>query len=205
MPAFAVPENTAFNDYPSLVAALNEWLDRDDLTGSAPTMIALAESRMRRLLDPYWNETTADIAAPEGTGVLPTDFGTPNRVIYSNRTLPQLGNAAGVSIPDNSEPYAYTLEANILRLWPSCSVTVTLLYQPTIAGISESSPYNALISKHPDLYFYGAMLFAEGYLANDERAARFKALWDEAIGEVKAYLTRQKFSGPLAPRVSFVP
>jgi hypothetical protein len=49
------------------------------------------------------------------------------------------------------------------------------------------------------------MLFAEGYVANDSRAALFKGLWDETLASVQNYFTRQKFGGPLVPRVAFVP
>jgi hypothetical protein len=104
-----------------------------------------------------------------------------------------------------TEPLAYTIEAGNLRLWPSGDFTVSILYQPTLPQLSEASPTNTLLDKHPDLYFFGALMFATGYLANDERAAMFKALWDEAIESAKQYFTRQRFGGPLVPRVAFVP
>jgi hypothetical protein len=49
------------------------------------------------------------------------------------------------------------------------------------------------------------MLYAEGYVANDQRAVRFGQLFQGALDSVKQYLTRQRYGGPLVPRVSFVP
>lgn len=206
MPAFDVPANLAFDTYEELISAISEWLDRTDLEGSAPQMIALAESRMRRELAPLFTETSASVAAVDGLGALPSDYGTLNRVMYGTRTLPAYGPSAAPNVPtEYSEPLGYTVEANQLRLWPEGDWTVTLLYQPTLPQLSTANNMNDMLSKHPDAYFHGAMMFAEGYVANDNRASMFKALWDECLAEMKAYLTRQKFAGPLVPRVAFVP
>ena len=52
MPVFDVPANYAFDTYDELAAAINDWLDRSDLTGTAQQMIALCEARLRRELVP---------------------------------------------------------------------------------------------------------------------------------------------------------
>ena len=205
MTAFSVPENLAFDNYSDLAAAIAEWMDRSDLTGSVQTMIALAESRMRRELAPLFAETSATVATVDGLAALPSDCGTLNRVIYGTRTLPNLSVTAATAVVTGSEPWAYTVEANQVRVWPSGDFTLSLLYQPTLPQLSESSPTNTLLSKHPDAYFFGAMVFAEGYVSNDNRAANFKALWDECLAEMKRYMTRQHFGGMLTPRVAFVP
>lgn len=205
MPAFSVPANLAFDDYTDLTAAIQDWMDRGDLTGSVQAMIALAEARMRRELAPLYSETTASVVVTDGLGALPSDFSTLTRVMYDTRVLPAYSPHIGAYVATSSEPLAYSIEANQIRLWPETDATVVLLYQPTLPALGEDTPTNDLLSLHPDAYFFGAMVFAEGYVANDQRAATFKALWDECLDEMKAYLVRQKFAGPLVPRVGFVP
>ena len=205
MPAFDVPANLAFENYTELVAAIESWMDRTDLSGSVQAMIALAEARMRRELTPLFMETSITIVTADGYGGLPTDFSTANRVEYDGDTLPAYSSVGGNTIPASSTPFGYSLEKNQLRVWPDGDWTVTLYYQPTIPYLSEGSPTNDLLSLHPDAYFYGAMLFAEGFVANDSRASVFKALWDECLAEMKVHLTRQRLGGPLVPRVAFVP
>jgi hypothetical protein len=206
MPAFSVPANLAFDSYGDLVIALNDWMDRSDLTGSAQAMIALAESRMRRELEPLFSETSVSLTTVDGIAALPTDHSTIVRVIYNGQTLPQYSAMGGTLVPTvYAQPYGYTLEANGLRLWPAGDFTVTVLYQPKLPALSEAAPTNELLSRHPDLYFFGAMMFANGYLANDERAANFAALWEGALDSAKSYFVRQKFAGPLVPRVAFLP
>ncbi|MGL5734742.1 MAG: phage adaptor protein, partial [Beijerinckiaceae bacterium] len=75
MPAFDVPANRAFDDYNGLVDAINDWLDRSDLEGVAQQMIALAESNMRRELQPFFLETSASVTTVDGIGAFPTDYG----------------------------------------------------------------------------------------------------------------------------------
>jgi hypothetical protein len=201
MPAFDVPSNLAFDDYGSLVDAINDWLDRNDLSGVAQQMVALAESRMRRKLLPFFLEKTSSVVTTAGLGVLPSDFGTLCRVIYETRTLPQYGSTAAPVFESGIEPWAYSLEGGGLRLWPSGDFTVTLLYQPTVPQLSEANPTSDLLDAHPDLYLFGSLMFAEGYLANDSRAATFKGLFDEAMEETRLYLVSQKWGGPLVPKV----
>lgn len=206
MPAFSVPANLAFDSYGDLKTAIEDWMNRSDLTGSVQAMIALAEARMRRELTPYFLEASSSVTSVDGLASLPADFGTPTRVMYGANTLPQyaVGSVSAVN-PSYSEPLAYSIEQGKIRLWPNGNFTVSLLYQPKLTELSDANPTNSLLDSHPDIYFFGAMMFAEGYVANDERAATFKALFDQGLEEVKAYCIRQKFSGPLVPRVAFVP
>lgn len=207
MPVFDVPANYAFDTYDELVAAINDWLDRSDLTGTAQQMIALCEARLRRELVPYFSQASASVVTDIlGYGALPADYGTANRVIYGTATLPNISGAGGLTVSTSyTQPYAYSIEAGSLKVWPGVAATVTLLYQPLLPQLSVGTPSNSLLSAHPDLYFFGALMFANGYVANDVRAGLFKQLWDEAISEAKVYLTRQQFSGEMTPRVANIP
>ena len=181
-------------------------MDRLDLSGSVDSMIELAEARMRRRLSPYMVEAQTNVTTSDGIGALPGDFGTMVRVRYSNRILDNVAGGAAMNIVQTlTEPYAYGIEGGSLKLWPESDFTVSILYNPRWTGLSSGTPTTALLTSHPDLYFYGTMLGAEGYLANDSRAANFKALFDEALAEAEGYLTRQKYNGPLVPKVAFVP
>jgi hypothetical protein len=192
MPAFSVPVNLAFDSYTDLVTAVQDWLDRSDLSGSVQAMIALAEARMRRELNPLLMETSVTAVASNGVAALPSDCDVIRFISYNGGELRVVSPQHGRQMPEGEEPRAATIEANGIYLWPANDVAVTVTYQPKLSSLSESNPTNWLLSEHPDLYFFGTMLFAEGYLANDERAGLFKGLWDEALAEVKAFLGRQR-------------
>lgn len=196
----------AFSNYSELVASINDWLDRSDLSGVADDMIVLAESRLRRELAPYFTETsTTSTSASTGAVTLPGDVGTINRVIYDGQAIPQIDKAVAADGATGTVPVAYTVEAGAVRLWPAGAYEVTILYNPIVPHLTATNPTNAVFLAHPDLYFYGAMLYANGYLSDDQRAASFAQLWDASLEEAKRYMTRQAFAGPLVPKVGFVP
>lgn len=192
MPAFSVPDNLAFDSYGELVTAIADWMNRSDLSGSVQAMIALAEARMRRELHPLLMETSTTVTAVNGVAAIPSDCDVIRFIAYSGGELQEVSMTHGRQFPDGDEPRAFTLESNGIALWPASDVSVTVTYQPKLTSLSEASPTNWLLSEHPDAYFFGAMLFAEGYVANDQRAATFKALWDEAIEGIKFFLQRQR-------------
>lgn len=204
MTIFSVPANLAFDSYGALISAIDDWMDRTDLTGVAPQMIALTEARLRRKLAPYYNETTAALTTTGGVVDLPTDCAKLVRIIYDHDTLPHYSslNVSDMDYDTSAvQPAAYTIEAGQIRLWPSCDVAISVLYQQTFPALSEDSPSNAILDLHPDVYLFGSLLFAEGYVANDSRASTFKGLFDEALDEVIAYLEGQRYTGPLSPRL----
>ena len=206
MPAFDVPSNLAFDNYSELVTVIADWMDRSDLSGVAQSMIALAEARMRRELTALLDEVSISLASDaDGLVILPSDFGTVSRVIYNSYALPQLARGAAPLTGTGTVAHAYTIERGKLRLWPAGVYTVTVLYTPLIPFLSTANPTNDLLAAHPDLYFFGSMMFAEGYVVNDSRAATFKALWDEALAETRLWLMKRKYAAPLVPRVAFVP
>lgn len=195
MTAFDVPANLAFDNYTELTTAIGEWLDRSDLTGSIPAMIALCEARLRRELQPFFSETTATVTVTAGAGTLPADCDIVRFVEYSDGQLEQVNPQHGRQFPESTAPRGFTLEGGQIRVWPICDATLTVTYQPKLPALTETTPTNDLLTQHPDAYFFGALLFAEGFVANDARASTFKALWDEAIFELKRFLSRQRRTG----------
>ena len=207
MTTFTVPANLAFDSYASLSSAIADWLDRSDLAGVVPQLIALAEAEFSTELEPLLSEVTVNLTADvNGVVVLPADYGTLSVVRYgTRRNLPQVTAARALDVPKGTVPYAYSLEADVLRIWPSCAVTVTLIYQPKLPQLSTSQPTNFLLDTYPHIYFYGAMMFAEGYLANDARAVGFENRFRAAIERVRQFLIKQRYAGPLVPRLAVYP
>ena len=203
MVAFNVQPDVAFDSFDGLVAGVNEWMDREDLTGNVPQFIALLEDDMIVRLSPLFNETTTSVMATDGQGALPSDLGRIVRVSYRTgqreRFLPQQTASMGFEVLDDTEPSAYSIESGELRLWPQVSATVTIVYQPDLQRLTSTTQTNDLLLKFPSLYFFGALMFANGFVADDQRAVNYKAMYEEAMDRVIRYFTRQKWAGPLVP------
>jgi hypothetical protein len=189
------------DSYDTLLLALSDWLDRNDLDGVAPQMVGLAEPRINRALNSVFIETSATVSVASGAGVLPSDVGRVVTVVYGTCKLPQCSPSEGVDLT-GSTPQKYSIEAGGIRLWPATTSDVTVLYQPILPALSLTNQTNVILDIHPDVYFYGAMMHAEGYLANDARAVRFEALFLETLEEARQWLVRQRFAGPLVPNIS---
>ena len=207
MVAFSVTANDAFENRAELIAVINDWMDREDLTGAAPQMIALAEDEIRLAVEPFFLEvSTSLISDASGRANLPADMKRLSRVLYDNEPVYQRGATAIARMNDDTtRPSAYTLEQGAIRLWPAAAHTVQVLYQPKLARLTEANPTNNLLNDFPSLYFYGAMVFAAGYVADDDRAVRFRALFDNIKAQVSDYYKMQRQGGPMVARVAFVP
>lgn len=194
--AFDVPANLAFDTYSELIAAINDWLDRTDLTGAAPTMVALCEARLRRELQGLDMEGTASITVTDGVGALPTDCDFIRVLSYNGLPVDEVSPEIGRQYDAGSTPMGYSLEAGQVRIWPAWSGTVDVVYQARLTPLSDGNASNPILAEHPDLYFFGSLMFAEGYLANDSRVALFKTLWDEAIASLQRFYRRQRRDRP---------
>ena len=86
-------------NYTALVAAIGDWLDRDDLAARAPTFIQLAEARLNRLLDDPEMEVLATTTAEDDLTTLPEDFGGMVSVSTGNGTLNAVGPAEFALLP----------------------------------------------------------------------------------------------------------
>lgn len=194
--AFNVPETLAFDTYQQLIEALNDWLDRSDLSGSAPAMIALCEARLRRELAPLVFETTQGVTVTDGVGAFTTGFDKIRAVFANGEPLDEVAPDIGRQFAAGEYPQGYSLEANQIRIWPAWTGAINVLYQGRLPALSEANPSNDVLLQHPDVYFFGSMMFAEGYLANDDRAALFRALWVEAIEGLKQFYKDQRRNRP---------
>ena len=207
MTAFQIDANLAFDDYDALIAAINDWMDREDLTGVAPQMIALCEDEIRISIEPLFLGTSTGLTSDEtGVAALPADAKQVKRVLYDNCTVPQRGpTAIDRMTTDTTRPHAYTIEQGAIRLWPAAAHTVQVLYQPLLQRLTNANPTNNLLDIFPSLYFYGSMVFASGYVADDARAVQHRALFDMMLGKVADYYRKQHQSGQPVARVAFVP
>ena len=207
MTAFSITANLAFDSKQELIDAINDWMDREDLSGAAPQMIALCEDEIRIAIEELLLETSATLQSDNnGLASLPADAKTVKRVIHNGCTIPQRGiNAIDRMPEDKTQPLAYTLEQSSIRLWPLGEYTVDILYQPLLSRLTEANPSNSLLDLFPSLYFYGSLTFASGYVADDMRAAQFRSLFDLMLEKVRSYFINQRNAGQLAARVDFVP
>jgi hypothetical protein len=103
--------------------------------------------------------------------------------------------------PISGIPRYYSVREGKVYYYPG-SANVTLVYRRRIPALTSTSPTNWLLDLAPDAYLYGALVQASAFLVEDQRAAAWKGMFDEAIVELRGDAARRKWgAGALAPRI----
>lgn len=203
----------ALSTYAELLASIEDWLNRTDLTSRIPDFIRLFEVRMNRKLRDPGMETTSVEDTVSGTGeyALPTDS-RGMRELYLDRSpkivLEQLSPAElrmryAYDATGMPRHYAIIGEDLVLGPEPDGVYTMTLTYFRQIVALTPTNTSNWLLTNNPDLYLWGSLTMAEAFLKDDNRIGLWKSAWDEAFDELtKDALKRRYGAAPLQARPS---
>ncbi len=187
------------NTYSTLQEAIANWLDRGDLADAVPNFITLAEAYFNRVFRVREQESVSSSVMDSGTIDLPDnwlEFRTiylaedptrPLETVSEDTSILQDGRGSGV-------PYGYTIKGTKVYFhpMPDSDYDVGYTYYQSIPALSDTLTTNWLLTAHPDIYLYGALVAAEPFLKNDERILVWKSLRDEAISEITDL---EKYSG----------
>lgn len=194
----------AITTYAELQTAVGNWLARSDLTSRIPEFIALCEAKLNRELravDQETKNTSFSINAeyvnvPSGflqARLMQTSFGGV-RYALRQMSLEQQTN----NYNDTGPPIFFTVVGSQFRFSPipDATYTATLIYYASITGLATTSP-NWVLTSHPDIYLYGSLLEAEGFLQDDPRLVVWKTGYDNAIAALKKAHQHNRWGGPL--------
>lgn len=200
-------------DYPGLIAAVGDFLNRADLYSQVPTFIALAEAKISRQLRvrAMMVNATATISAEFQS--VPTDFAGPiSMKLSTGETLDCIApdamsavKAPGGQDHQSGKPVRYCVVGASFQFSPvpSVSYTVYLVYYGAVPALSSINTTNWLLTQFPDAYLYGALEQAAPY-ANDRRAGTWAALFESAMAEIVHADFLETFGARLEPRASLV-
>lgn len=192
-----------------LRASIADWMGDSNLTSYIPEFIAMAEARFnRRLRVPDMEKRATALTSGEYLA-LPTDFlelrsifieGSPDRPL----TMMESGELRRLyGISSIAKPKAYALSAGQLQFGPvpDASYTLEIVYYGSLPPLATNSA-NWLLTNHPDVYLYGALLAAEARGWNDARLPLWKAAMDEAIAEINtAGNAKRTGAAPVQPSI----
>lgn len=179
-------------DYASLQTSLTAMLTHTLFNANYPLMIQLFESEANRRLRVRQQETSTTLTTVNGDTTLPSDYLGHRRVTWlGSQSIdleyvePSFLLAAFPTSP-TGVPKIFTIEGSTLRVRPvdDTASVIGLNYFAKVPSLSDSATTNWLLLAHPDLYFFGAMIEAELFGLNDERAPLWKARRDEIFDEI---------------------
>jgi hypothetical protein len=191
----------AITNYSELQAAIGNWLDHTLFTARVPDFIALFEATANRRLRVRQQEATAVLTPSAGAAALPADYLAWRRLTWTGLTRVELEyvhpsylQAAYPASPADV-PRVFTIEGATLKIRPVDNAALELDYFQRIAALSDAAPANWLLSAHPDLYLFGALVEAEMFGVNDERAPLWKGRRDEIFDEIEKLSNKTRGAG----------
>jgi hypothetical protein len=191
-------------NYPTLVAAVEEYLARPDLQSYARIFIQQAEGRFNtdlKVVDMH--KSTGPIPSENAKIDLPADFidwvavewdpaaGKTQRPLMLRYVEPDSPEFRNRHRP-NGPPQFYTLLAGKLRFMPNAPGFVDLTYYARIPSLSATQPTNWLIQKAPEVYLYGTLMEAALFQKDEERSAQWLGLVKERLGAIFGQADTQK-------------
>lgn len=195
----------AITNYSELKSAIADWLDRTDLTDSIPDFITLAETRHRRDFKLRRMETrvTANTVADTEYYNLPDNFvamrniqlNTDPKTALEYLTPEQMDRIYAGS--NKGKPKAYSIIGDNIQLrpLPDSAYEIEMLYYKYFTPLSDSNTTNDMLTYHPDVYLYGALVEAEPYLQNDKRIQTWASFYDRAKKDIIDSNERDRHSG----------
>ena len=178
--------------YAELVTALENWLDRTDLSARIPEFISLAEASINRKIRLMQMETTTTGSVSTDTISFPADCLSVSKVQINASNyyiLEQMSKDLLIKkypYSAQGQPYAFCVNGNSIQIRPIPDSTYTyeLSYYQQIPDLATNST-NWLLSLYPDIYLYGSLLQAAPYLRDAEETTIWASFYTAAINEAK--------------------
>jgi len=191
--------------YTELKAALADWLLRDDLTAVLPTFISLAEADINRRVRHWRMEERATLSISGQFTDLPAGFLEVAMLTLSSSRPVRMELISRGEMQDRREinadttgvPQYYALTGGQIEVYPTPNDTYSanLVYIAAPTALSDANADNWLLTYHPDIYLYGALLQAAPYLKDDERVGLWGGLFNAAIEAANVASDKARFSG----------
>lgn len=198
----------SISTYSELSTAIAGWLDRADLTGLIPDFITLAEAQIARDVKcrAMVKRATASVStqyadaptdALEYINIQITSSGSIKRLQYM--TPEQMDYAFDSA--STGTPTHYTILGDEIQFAPvpDAAFTVEIAYYGRFVALATTLT-NWLLANHPGIYLYGALMQAEPYIQNDQRALTWYTMYQREIDALNKQEQRASLAGPLMMR-----
>lgn len=196
----------AITTFSELQAAITARLIIDYGTTLNQEFIALGEAMLNRRLRIREMETNADLTLVAGTRTvaLPTRYVEMRRVYLDGSPVRKLNFIPATDFwarymaTETSKPAAYTIEADDIVFGPTPDTAYTgkMLYYRKFAALSDAAPTNELLTNHPDVYLYAALI--QGWLHKGDESqevGKWVAALDRTIEGMHVSDRRDRHSG----------
>lgn len=192
------------NTYTTLKTAIADWLDRDDLTSTIPSLIVLAEQKIYRELRVSAMEASLSSAISSGVVAVPSGYKELKFAYINGAPVQSLARKTPDWIYTNyptrsadSKPVFIAREGSnfIFGPYPDSGYTVKGIYYKALDALSASNETNWFTANASALLLFAALSEAEAFLSNDPRVVFWRAKYEEEKKTVQDEDDREELSG----------
>lgn len=200
-------------DYPSLIEAVQDTLNRADLADAIPVFVQLAEGEINT--DDRFRTTSsmvrsiATLSPPVSPAInsfipVPADYISMQN--FRILEVPPPGRIEEITtsqmdiqrqiLPQSDTPIFYSIIGQEMELLPAPDTTYTaqMVYYSEIPPLITNT-VNWLLVRFPQIYYYGTLMQAAPYLRQDDRIATWRGLYEASAERIKVSNDRGQFSG----------
>ncbi len=198
----------ALTTYTELKAAIATRLHRTDLTTAIVDYISLAEKRLNSVLYLTEQELEASLTATISSSAMtaPSDFGSPI-ALYLTTYLPRY--EIEYRLPTEMQLYSsngpaknWTINGAAIRTDSPADIAYTYTLRYSLEYDIASTATNALLTRYPDTYFYGALIEACIDLRDKDGLAVNTMRYEQAIEECAYNSSKNRSIANLMTEVS---
>lgn len=180
-------------------------MNRSDLTTQIPDFIRLAEADFEDR-DEIQREARGTLNLTNQFTTLPTTLRElrsirhdatnqrgPIELVPSDVLPEKKAIIGGTGIPRYAAVVTNGTEIEVAPV-PDQTYTVNIKYLETLSRLSSTQSSNWVLSEHPDIYLYGALVHSAPFLKNDERLAVWEQRYEKALALAKRAADRRRYS-----------
>lgn len=170
-------------NYHALYNLAVDYTSRDDLgTETFDEWLRAVEMDINARLVNYQTEGFAKAAVSEGRAELPGDCAAVEGVVVGTRALTYA--APGRFWKERSNPGLYTVSGRTVVIGGAPDgVEAAVRYRRGVAPLSEGSPTNQVLEDFPNVYKWGVLREAYGWIADAAMAGAYDRRLDDALAE----------------------
>jgi hypothetical protein len=187
----------AITSYSELQTAIANWPNRADttFTNRVPEFITLFEDWFNRNVRVRPMQAVATLTPSSGIATVPSDFLSAQRLTWTGSPRSELEyqhpSYIQAAFPDtpSGTPQFYTIEGSStggsrIKVRPTSDTDLELGYYQKLTPLSTSATTNWLLDSHRDIYLYGSLAEAVGFIEDTAQLSIFKAQRDERVAEL---------------------
>lgn len=200
-------------DYSSLQTEIISWcpsrLGDAAFVAAVPSFISDAEHRFNRKLRIRLTEqiATSTITSADGSLGLPGDYLELRslQILTNPPTAPVYVTPEKLAVDQQTQsltytgnPVEFTIIGNEVVFWPppaaGSNLGVSFVYWASVPPLATNTT-NALLTTHPDLYRYAALVYAALWEGDDTAAQKWEGIYQNILTELKEVDERSEFPG----------